>query len=245
MNKTALLFTLVICFNLFAQKEIYEIRTYELFQSSNFKNFNSYFKDHFIPTLNQNGIKNIGVFQEASKDLPRKIYVFIPYLDIATYEKTLSVIASDEKLQKVSAALSPLSSPLFNRYQTSLYISFEGMPKMIQPDDKNRFFELRTYESHSQDAYRRKVKMFNEGELQLFDDLDFGSVFFGDKIAGDRMPCLTYMLSFESLQERNKNWSQFLDHPTWNKLKGDPKYKDSCCSSITRTYLAEMPYSQL
>ena len=245
MKKTILLFTLVTCFNLFAQKEIYEIRTYELFQSSNFNDFNSYFKDHFIPVLNQNGIKNIGVFQEVSEDLPRKIYVFIPYSNMLTYEKTRSVIASDEKLQKVSAALNPLSKPLFNRYQTSLYIAFDGMPMMIQPDDKNRFFELRTYESHSEDAYMRKIKMFNEGELQLFDELDFGAVFFGDKIAGDRMPCLTYMLSFESLQERNENWGQFVNHPTWNKLKGDPKYKDSCCSSITRTYLTEMPYSQL
>ena len=67
MKKTILLFTLVTCFNLFAQKEIYEIRTYELFQSSNFNDFNSYFKDHFIPVLNQNGIKNIGVFQEVSR----------------------------------------------------------------------------------------------------------------------------------------------------------------------------------
>ena len=73
--------------------------------------------------LNQNGIKNIGVFQEVSEDLPRKIYVFIPYSNMLTYEKTRSVIASDEKLQKVSAALNPLSKPLFNRYQTSLYLS--------------------------------------------------------------------------------------------------------------------------
>ena len=154
-------------------------------------------------------------------------------------------MASDEELQKVSAALSPLSNPLFNRYQTSLYIAFKGMPKMIQPDDKNRFFELRTYESHSEDAYRRKVNMFNEGELELFSELDFGSVFFGDKIAGDRMPCLTYMLAFESLEERNENWGQFADHPTWTRLKSDPAYKGSCCSSITRAFLTPMSYSQL
>ena len=245
MKKTLFLIAFLSCINLFGQKEIYELRTYELFQSSNFKNFNTYFKDHFIPTLNDQGIENIGVFQEVSEDLPRKIYVFIPYKDMETYQKTRNTMAGDLTLQKTSAELNPLSNPMFNRYQTSLYVAFDGMSKLFKPDNKNRFFELRTYESHSEAAYRRKVNMFNEGELELFEELDFGSVFFGDKIAGDRMPCLTYMLSFESLEERNENWGQFSNHPTWAKLKSDPAYKDSCCSSITRAFLTPMPYSQL
>ena len=245
MKKIILLFALINCINLFGQNEIYEIRTYELFQYSNFKNFNTYFEDYFIPFLNQQGINNIGVFKEVSEDLPRKIYVFIPYADMKVYLKARLLMASNEMIQKASAKLSPVNKPIFNRYETSLYMAFDGMPKMVKPDDKNQFFELRTYESHSEDAYRRKVDMFNEGELELFDQLDFGSVFFGDKIAGERMPCLTYMLAFESLEERNENWGQFFDHPTWTKLKSDPAYKDSCCSSITRAFLIALPYSQL
>jgi len=132
MKKTPLLFTLFICFNLFGQKEIYEIRSYELFQSSNINNLNTYFKDHFIPTLNQNGIKNIGVFKEVSEDLPRKIYVFIPYATMKTYEKTLSVIASDKNLQKASVALNPRSNPVFNRYQTSFFVeTLNHMTRML------------------------------------------------------------------------------------------------------------------
>ena len=119
------------------------------------------------------------------------------------------------------------------------------MPNIVKPNSENRFFELRTYESHSEDAFKRKVNMFNDGEIALFDELDFGSVFFGEKISGDRMPCLTYLLSFENLNERNQNWQKFFNHPTWEKLKSDDAYKDSCCSSITRAYLLPMPYSQL
>ena len=245
MKKIFFLTALVSCINLFGQNEVYEIRTYELFQFSNLNKFNNYFKDHFIPVLNQQGVNDIGVFQELSEDLPRKIYVFIPFVDMESYHKVRVHMANDSIIQKASAELSPLNKPIFNRYETSLYIAFDGMSKMVKPDYKNRFFELRTYESHSEDAYRRKVKMFNEGELALFDQLDFGSVFFGDKIAGGRMPCLTYMLAFESLEERNNNWGQFFDHPTWIKLKNDPAYKDSCCSSISRTFLTAMPYSQL
>jgi len=245
MKKIVLLLALILSIQLLAQQQVYEIRTYELFQYSNFKNFNTYLKDYFIPIMNQHGIKDIGVFEEASEDLPRKIYVFIPFANMETYQKARAHMASNSKLQKASSVLSPQNQPIFNRYETSLYMAFDGMPKMVKPDDKNRFFELRTYESHSEDAYRRKVNMFNEGELELFDQLDFGSVFFGDKIAGDRMPCLTYMLAFESLEERNENWGQFSDHPTWTKLKSDPAYKDSCCSTITRTFLIPVPYSQL
>jgi hypothetical protein len=204
MKKTFFLIALISCISLFGQNEVYEIRTYELFQYSNFKNFNTYFEDHFIPALNQQGINNIGVFQEISEDLPRKIYVFIPFADMKSYHKARAFMASDAKIQKSSAELNPVNKPIFNRYETSLYMAFDGMPKMVKPDNKNRFFELRTYESHSEDAYRRKVNMFNEGELALFDQLDFGSVFFGDKIAGERMPCLTYMLAFESLDKVKK-----------------------------------------
>ena len=188
MKKIFLLIAFVSCINLFGQNEVYEIRTYELFQYSNFKNFNTYFEYHFIPALNQQGINNIGVFQEVSEDLPKKIYVFIPFANVESYQKAKIFMSNDAKIQKASAELSPVNKPIFNRYETSLYMAFDGMPKMIKPDNKNQFFELRTYESHSEDAYRRKVNMFNEGELTLFDQLDFGSVFFGDKIAGGRMP---------------------------------------------------------
>ena len=141
------------CIFNYGQNEVYEIRTYELFQYSNFKHFNTYFKDYFIPTLNQQGIKNIGVFQEVSKDLPRRIYVFIPYNNMDTYEKARSLMASNWRIQKASAQLSPANKPIFNRYETSLYMAFDGMPKMVKPDDKNRFFELRTYESHSRQHF--------------------------------------------------------------------------------------------
>ena len=192
MKKIFSLVVLLSSINLFGQQEIYELKVYELFQSSSIKNFNAYFEDHYIPTLSDKGIQNIGVFSEVSEDLPRKIYVFVPYANMEEYQKVTSDLSSDAELQQASSALNPVDKPMFNRYQTSLYIAFVGMPKMIKPDNKNRFYELRTYESHSEDAYRRKVNMFNEGELDLFAELDFGSVF----------------------------WIQILDRTQWSKTEG-------------------------
>lgn len=245
MKKIFISWALFSCFQLFGQKELYELRVYELFQTSSFKDFNTYFKDYFIPALDNMGIENIGVFEEVSQDLPRKIYVFIPYQNIEKYQEVMVATANDSKMQEASVTLNPVGKPMFNRYDTSLYIAFDGMQRMVRPDENNRFFELRTYESHSEEAYKRKVDMFNEGELDLFEALDFGTVFFGDKIAGDRMPSMTYMLSFETLEERNSNWDLFFNHPTWAKLLNDPAYKDNCCSSISRVFLTPLEYSQL
>ena len=61
MKKLILITAFLFCLNLLAQREFYELRTYELYQSSNFKDFNTYFEDYLIPTLNKKGINNIGV----------------------------------------------------------------------------------------------------------------------------------------------------------------------------------------
>ena len=245
MKKLVLITAFLFCVNLLAQREFYELRTYELYQSSNINDFHKYFEDYLIPKLNKKGIKNIGVFKEASEDMPRKFYLLIPYPNITVYQSVSRSIKSDPDNAEASVKLNKKNRPMFNRYATSLFDAFEGIPSLVKPNSKNRFFELRTYESHSEDAFRRKVNMFNEGEIDLFEQLDFGSVFFGEKISGDRMPCLTYLLSFENLDERNENWGKFYNHPTWEKLKSDKAYKDNCCSSITRAYLLPTSYSQL
>jgi hypothetical protein len=245
MKKTFLISTFLFCFNLFAQKEFYELRTYELFQSSSVKSFNQYFEKAFIPVLNKLGVKNIGVFKEVSESLPRKFYLLIPYESFDKYQAVVASIASDSELISASKTYNLHGKPMFNRYDTSLYKAFDGFPKILKPAASKGFFELRTYESFSQDAARRKVNMFNEGEIKIFDDVELGSVFFGEKIAGDRMPCLTYLLSFDSLEERNNNWDKFRVHPDWNRMKNDEAYKNSCCSSITRVFLSSLPFSQL
>lgn len=245
MKKTFLISTFLFCFNLFAQKEFYELRTYELFQSSSVKSFNQYFEKAFIPVLNKLGVKNIGVFKEVSESLPRKFYLLIPYESFDKYQAVVASIASDSELISASKTYNLHGKPMFNRYDTSLYKAFDGFPKILKPAAGKGFFELRTYESFSQDAARRKVNMFNEGEIKIFDDVELGSVFFGEKIAGDRMPCLTYLLSFDSLEERNNNWDKFRVHPDWNRMKNDEAYKNSCCSSITRVFLSSLPFSQL
>ena len=88
--------------------------------------------------------------------------------------------------------------------------AIEGVPKLEVPagvaEKKPRIFELRTYESHSKSANKKKIEMFNTGELGIFRRTGLQPVFFGETLIGTKMPNLTYMLTFENMAAHDKNW---------------------------------------
>ena len=66
-------------------------------------------------------------------------------------------------------------------------------------------FELRTYESASDQDHKRKVEMFNSGEFDVFRNAGFWQIFYGDTLVGSRLPNLTYMIGFPDLAERDQD----------------------------------------
>lgn len=68
----SILFILMLNFNVTAQEQVYELRTYELEFGRPEQILHDYFKDAFIPAMNRQGIKNIGVFEEVGERLPKK-----------------------------------------------------------------------------------------------------------------------------------------------------------------------------
>jgi hypothetical protein len=89
-----------------------------------------------------------------------------------------------------------------------------------------RVYELRSYESATEDLYRNKVEMFNEGgEITLFKRLNFNAVFYAEVISGKRMPNLMYMTTFDNMQSRDAHWKTFVDDPEWKKLSTMPNYQ--------------------
>ena len=53
-------------------------------------------------------------------------------------------------------------------------------------------------------------------EFAIFEDAGLDMVFFGYNIAGDNLPCLTYLLAVEDMEAHNKGWGEFVQHPKWN-----------------------------
>lgn len=252
MKQTFLAFLLVFqTFNIFGQsttpkKEFYEIREYELRFGSPVANLENYFKNALIPTLNRLGVKNVGVFKEIGKSEPAKIYVFIPYASIEQYATVSVQLKSDEKFKELSQeynSLLPDKAP-YARYSSSLLVAFDGLPQMIKPNAEQRFFEMRTYESFSEDAARRKRKMFNDEEIKIFYNTKLNPVFFGEVVAGEHQPCLTYMLTFKNMEERDANWKAFIADADWKRVSSMPEYANTV-SRIIRVFLEPTTYSQI
>jgi hypothetical protein len=134
--------------------------------------------------------------------------------------------------------------------ESSLMVAFEGMPRLRVPpaaaEHGARMFELRTYESPTDQDHLRKVDMFNSGEFDVFEKAGFWQVFYGDTLIGSRLPNLTYMLGFDDLADRNKKWNAFRSAPEWKRLSSSPRYTfEEIVSNVTNVILNPAPYSQV
>jgi len=227
-----------------ANKEVYEFRVYHM--RRNLNPLDNYFSKALIPALNKAGIKNVGVFKETSMAEPVKIYMVIPYASFEDFGKISVEMNKDKDFVQASNEYRsiPLQNAVYERYDSSLLLAFDGHSKLVVPSKDQKLFELRIYEGYSEDAVRRKVKMFNEGEIDIFKDVKLPAVFYAENITGKNLPCLTYMAAYETMEERDKVWKAFSVHPDWQKMSKMPEYADSV-SKIHKLFLERLPYSQI
>ena len=121
------------------------------------------------------------------------------------------------------------------------------MPSFHVPQLKNspdkRVYELRSYEAYSEEIFKNKVEMFNEGgEVILFNRLGFNAVFYASVISGSKMPNLMYMTTFEDMASRDEHWKAFSDDAEWKRLSAMEKYQKNV-SKIDILFLRPTDYS--
>ena len=227
-----------------ASKELYEFRVYHM--RRNLKPLDNFFSSALIPALNKMGSKNVGVFRETSLSEPAKIYMLIPYASFEDFGKVSTALSNDADFLKASTEYNniPVDQSLYERFDSSLLLAFDGHPTMVVPSKDQKLFELRVYEGYSEDAVKRKVKMFNQGEIDIFKDVKLPSVFYGQNIAGKDMPALTYMAAYNNMEERDAVWKNFSAHPEWQKMSKLPEYANTV-SKIHKIFLERLPYSQI
>jgi hypothetical protein len=170
----------------------------------------------------------------------------IPYASVEDFAAISAKVKADADFKKTAESYTTLAAdkPPYARYTTSLLTAFDGLKQMIVPKQEARIFEIRTYESYNEEALRRKVKMFNEGEFDIFYRAKLNPVFFGEVIAGDKMPCLTYMVTFKDMAERDANWKAFGSDPAWKTLSTLPEYANAM-NKIVKVFLEPTSYSQV
>lgn len=233
-------------------REFYELRLYHFSSAAKQKVFDDYAAKAAIPAMNRLRIGPVGVFTPTSPSETPTVYVLIPYKSAGEFVTCSAKLGADADYLKAGAEFinAPATDPAFTRVESSFMRAFEGMPKVEVPagvkEGRARLLELRTYESHSKKANKKKIEMFNIGEITIFRRAGLQPVFFGETLIGTQLPNLTYMLVFDDMAAHDKNWSTFVADPEWKKLAATPGFTDKeIVSHITRTFLSPTPYSQL
>ncbi len=187
-------------------------------------------RDAFISAANRLGVSPIGAFTPVLGTESPALYVLIPSASLELLVNLDARLGQDAEYAKRGAAFlnAPAANPAYVRLESSLLIAFEGEPRLVVPpgtaEHHPRLFELRTYESPTDQDHLRKVEMFHSGEFDVFKRAGFAPVFYGDALIGPRLPNLTYMLSFGDLADRAKMWLAFQSDPEWKKLTSSPRF---------------------
>jgi hypothetical protein len=219
------------------EKELYEIRMYEVKFRGNQQFLRDYLTKVLGPSLLRSGANNFRTFSELGNSDPTKLWVIIGYSNGDAYLKAQNIYNNTTYLSEAADynALTP-DETLYNRFSSALLLAFDGMPKMMDPVEGASLFELRTYEGSSEDAVRRKIKMFNDGEIDRFLETGLHPVFFGEMIIGPYRPCLTYMINLRDMEEHDTNWKRFGSHPDWKAMSGMEEYANTV-SNIRKVFL--------
>jgi len=210
---------------------------------------NDFLKLH-VAALGRAGAGTTGVFANTIASDGPFLLVLASYPSFSAVEQVQAALAADTEYQKALDAYNAQPGLNYERMESSLLRAFDGFPNVMPPanDGKRpaRLFELRQYESNNTSTLKRKVKMFNDGEIGAFQRSGGQPVFFAETIVGARQPNLTYMLSYEDLAGRDKVWKAFGADPEWQKLRTTPGLADAeIVSNITNYLVSPLPFSQI
>lgn len=220
----------------FAQgkRDFYELRIYHIENASQESQIDAYLEKALLPALHRNGVAKVGVFKPiaSESDAGKKLYLFIPYSSMKEYAGMEEKLDKDQPYQTAGAAYinAPFDNPPYRRIETTFMQAFTGQPRFTESKvtgpKKDRVYELRSYESQTERLYKQKVKMFNSGEMDIFNKLNFNPVFYGEVIAGANMPNLMYLTTFSNIDTRNAGWKAFGADSDWNRMKVLPEYQN-------------------
>lgn len=209
-----------------------------------------YLENGLFPALTRAGAKPVAAFSNLIGPDGPYIVTIVQYPSLGAMETTLAKVAGDEAHEKASEKLSSGAGMPFVTIESSILHSLAILPEAVLPTDSNsrpaRIFELRTYQSQSMTAVNKKAGMFNGGEIAIFQRLGMRPVFIGESIVGPRQPNITYMLSFDNLDGREKHWQQFGSDPAWKALSAAPELKDAeIVANISNIILRPLTFSPL
>ncbi len=212
-----------------------------------------YLQNAMLPALHRMNIKNVGVFKALANDTSadKTMYIFMPVQSLNEAADMAGKLNADAAYVKAGNdyLISSFDKAPYARMETILLQAFPMASSLMQPKltaaPKDRVYELRSYESATEQLNASKVKMFNTGdEVGIFKRLNFNPVFYAEVIAGSHMPNLMYMTTFENMADREAHWKLFGDDPAFKKLLAMPEYQHNV-SKADIVFLQPTDYSDL
>ncbi|MGV3762312.1 NIPSNAP family protein [Parapedobacter sp.] len=237
--RAGLLLSIAICLCIGSAqaRDFYQLKIYHLANTQQSIQLDEFLRDAYLPALHRAGIPNVGVFKpivDSQSNDKQQVYVFIPYASYDQFSALDGVLARDKLYQKAGEAYirALYDTPPYERIETILLNAFIGSPHAQLPNltspKSERVYELRSYEGPTESYYRNKVDMFNSGdEVGLFKRLGFNAIFYGEVIAGSRMPNLMYLTTFENRKSRDEHWEAFGKDDYWKTLSAKPEYQNN------------------
>jgi hypothetical protein len=235
-----------------ASRAIIELRYYRLRNSdeNQRQRVSQFIQKSAMPAAQKAGTGPIGVFSSSVAADGPFLMLVTSYPSLSAMEQTGAKLAADSGFQKGLEAFNGQPGLSYERYERMLLRGFESVPQIeVPPGDAqraSRIFEIRTYESNNSSTLRRKIDMFNKGEVAIFRKVGMVPVFFGEMLVGPKMPNLTYMLGYDDLAAREKAWRAFGGDPDWKKMRETPGWADAeIVSNISNFLVSPLPFSQI
>jgi len=226
------------------KKQVYEWRIYTL--TGDGSSLDDYFQKALIPAYNRCKVSvgAFSLFKVKEEEKAQRFLLFV-YPDLKAYNDVRQAVWNDKAFQSAAQNFfeTTAPNPVYSEFETYLCEAFDKMPEMRTVDKSRTLFEYRNYYSPNEDANKRKIKMFNVEEIDLFDKVGINSLCYGEILAGTRMPGLIYITWYKDEDTRNSAWRAFSSHPDWNAMRNRPEYKNTATNNIAKL-LSPMPYSQ-
>ena len=216
----------------------YQIKIYHIKTSSQEAVVDDYLQNAYLPALHRAGIPHIAVFKPLVRDTAEQlIYVFIPFKKAGDFFKLDATLTQDEQFQTAGKTYlgAVYNNPPYTRLESVLLKAFSAMPEPHVPNlsapKSERVYELRSYESATENISLNKIGMFNADEISIFTNLNFNAVFYGQVISGSHMPNLMYLTTFNNKADRDKHWADF--GAEYKKISILPKYLNNVSKNVT------------
>lgn len=221
--------------------DFYQIQVFRLNGKVQESGIDNFLKNAYLPALHKAGIKTVGVFKPIESDTTsgKRVYVWIPFKSLDHFARIQDDLLKDQDYQSkgkdfLGAAYNKVP---FLRKESILLKAFPDAPAFFIPKfqtpPSERIYELRSYEGPTENLFRQKVKMFNQGgEIKLFKKLDFNAVFYAEVISGSTMPNLMYLTTFADMPAHDAHWDAFRNHPEWKALSALEEYKNTVSKSV-------------